>query len=107
VPTDEHVELHYGWTGVDALGWGTTALGLAGLVWLWRAGPIAMPADPPRRIRRRKPDDGDEAEVGDDADSAVPAASFDPAEVILGPAVDRPGTPRPPRPPPSADDDDG
>jgi hypothetical protein len=52
VPTSNHVELHYGWTGVDLLGWGVTLAGLVGLVWFWRAGPVEMPPPPPRRPRR-------------------------------------------------------
>src|SRR5207249_5071743 len=34
VPTAQHVSLHYGYTTVDRLGWGLTALGLLALLWL-------------------------------------------------------------------------
>ncbi|MGH9164320.1 MAG: hypothetical protein ACRDZW_02255, partial [Acidimicrobiales bacterium] len=38
VPTSRHVELRYGYTGVDIAGYGFTALGLAATVVLWRRG---------------------------------------------------------------------
>ena len=47
VPTAEHVELHYGYTSVDVLGWGLTLLGVVGLVWLWRRGPLDLPEPRP------------------------------------------------------------
>jgi hypothetical protein len=40
VPTSTHVSLHYGRTAVDWLGWVFTLLGVAGVVWLWRTGPV-------------------------------------------------------------------
>ena len=48
VPTDTHVELRYGYTAVDLLGWLVTVLGIAGVVWLWRRGPMVFPEPPPR-----------------------------------------------------------
>jgi len=110
VPTSTHVELHYGWTGVDALGWGSTLAGLVGLFVLWRLAPVAMPPEPPLRRRPVTPTDpDDEGAEPIDADGTetvvdsdgVPAAIFDPAEVILGPpppptrsaAPDRPAEP--------------
>jgi hypothetical protein len=109
VPTEQHVELHYGWTGVDALGWGATALGLVGLVLLWRAGPVVMPPEPPRRTRRRRSDDdtsGEDEGDGDDREGGdLAAATFDPAEVILGPQSSQAPPPSPPpssQPPPPA-----
>jgi uncharacterized membrane protein len=72
VPTSTHVELRYGWTAVDLLGWGTTLVGLVLLVWLFRARPITM-APPTRRSTRPRPviegppvvepDDGEAVEV--------------------------------------------
>jgi hypothetical protein len=101
VPTSNHVELHYGWTTVDFAGWGVTLAGLAGLVWFWRSGPVEMPPVPPRR-RRRGPDDSGPEDPGPEPDDVVgpagtrsaapapgdrvPAAVFDPADVILGPS---------------------
>jgi len=109
VPTGKHVKLHYGYTGVDVLGYGLSLLGVVGLIWLFRAAPITMPAPRPRRRRSVESDDFDELDVLDpdaglDADAtgeggpAVPArsgdgratepAAFDPAAVILGPVAD-------------------
>jgi hypothetical protein len=48
IPTDTHVELAYGRTGVEWLSYGLTALGLVGLVLLVRAGTYAFS----RRERR-------------------------------------------------------
>ena len=47
VPTSTHVELHYGWTGIDLAGWALTALGLVALVVLARRRPVRLPAPPP------------------------------------------------------------
>jgi hypothetical protein len=54
VPTDTHVELHYGRTGIEWLAYLLTALGLLGLVLLARAKPVAMPvaASRSRHLRR-------------------------------------------------------
>ena len=95
VPTSNHVELHYGYTKVDVLGYGVSLLGVVGLVWMWRSGAVTMPPEPPRRRRRRpEPDDDpgdpdadpppDEGLVGP---GRIPASTFDPAEVILGPSL--------------------
>ena len=78
VPTSNHVELHYGWTGVDLLGWGITLIGVAGVFWFWRKGPLDLPPEPPRRPRRPRRSRDESAPDG----GAVSA--FDPAAVILG-----------------------
>jgi uncharacterized membrane protein len=96
VPTSTHVTLEYGWTRVDVLGWGVTALGLAGIVWFWRAGPVEMPQPQPPRRRRRRPGGGDDSAEGQAEDRA--AEHFDPTGVILGPAA--PPPPRAPVEPP-------
>jgi hypothetical protein len=44
IPTSKHVSLHYGWTGVDAVGWVLTLAGLVAVVLLVRRGPLAFPA---------------------------------------------------------------
>jgi hypothetical protein len=56
VPTENHVELRYGWTGVDLLSWLITFAGIAGLVLLIRR-PL-VPVNPPRRFwgRAERPD---------------------------------------------------
>jgi len=100
VPTGEHVELHYGWTGVDLLGWGTTLVGIAGLWWLWRSRPIDMPVPVPRRLRRSR----DERADGDPTADPVSAVAFDPSEVILGHASPA-GPPSAPSPPAAEPDE--
>lgn len=47
VPTSNHVELRYGYTGVDLLGWGLSFAGLVGLFLLFRARPIAIADEGP------------------------------------------------------------
>lgn len=42
VPTSHEVSLHYGETPVDVAGWLVTVAGVAGLVWLWRRGPVDL-----------------------------------------------------------------
>jgi hypothetical protein len=48
VPTDTHVELRYGWTGVDVGAYALTALGLVALFVLARRPPVEMPEPPSR-----------------------------------------------------------
>ncbi|HEX9969721.1 MAG TPA: hypothetical protein VGB03_06250 [Acidimicrobiales bacterium] len=62
IPTDTHVRLHYGYTPVDASAWALTLLGAAGLVAMWRFGPVPFPT-------RRRGDEGepDAATEGEDA----------------------------------------
>jgi hypothetical protein len=58
IPTDTHVEIHYGRTGIEWAAYVLTALGILGLVWLARAKPVAMPVPVPyvpRPLRRREP----------------------------------------------------
>lgn len=43
VPTSNHVELRYGYTGVDLAGWGLSFVGFVGLFGLFRARPLVMP----------------------------------------------------------------
>ncbi|WP_334142437.1 hypothetical protein [Rhabdothermincola sp.] len=43
VPTSDHVELRYGYTGIDLAGWGLSFVGLVGLFLLFRARPLVMP----------------------------------------------------------------
>lgn len=47
IPRDKHVELNYGYTDVDRLGWGLTLGGLVALLVLVRLGPVTLP--PPRQ----------------------------------------------------------
>jgi hypothetical protein len=63
IPTDTHVRLSYGVTPVDLSSWTLTLAGVAGLVALWRFGPVAFPA------RRRGDDEG--AEDGSDSVDGV------------------------------------
>jgi uncharacterized membrane protein len=52
IPTDTHVELSYGRTGVEWLSYALTALGLVGLVLLIRAGAYRF------RSESREPESG-------------------------------------------------
>jgi hypothetical protein len=125
IPTSTHVSMHYGYTGVDLGSYALTLLGLAGLIWFWRAKPITMPEmpgswqDPSDRVDEDvdprdpdwwlDPDDplfGPPSPPGPDGEPAgtVPVAEFDPASVILGPVADVAPTEiapddRPPGPP--------
>ncbi len=56
VPTSNHVELHYGYTGLDLFAYLLTVLGLIGLVYLFKAKPVTM--KPPRSFwgRAERPD---------------------------------------------------
>jgi fumarate reductase subunit C len=91
VPTSTSVELHYGVSWVEALAWGLTLIGVIGWVWLWGAPPVTMP-------RRREAASGDRTDPAHPAGEGptggrgtVPAAEFDPAEVIVA-ATERPET---------------
>ncbi len=106
VPTSTHVSLHYGYTTVDYLGWFITLLGVVGLFFLVRRGPLDMPEPRPWFPAREPvggPDDETGEEPGDggggggggpdpgsgpggDRPGAQPvtAAAFDPTAVILG-----------------------
>lgn len=53
VPTEREVRLSYGWVAIDLVAWGLTVLGLVGLVVLWRAGPVPIPAGPTAAWRTR------------------------------------------------------
>ena len=46
VPTDTHVELHYGWTPIDLFAWFLTLLGIGGVVLLARRPDLVVPAPP-------------------------------------------------------------
>jgi hypothetical protein len=54
VPTGTHVEIHYGRTGIEWGAYALTLLGLLGLAWLARAGPVAMPVPVPYVPRSRR-----------------------------------------------------
>jgi hypothetical protein len=85
IPTEEHVELHYGWTPVDLLAWLLTALGLGGLFLLARRPPVVVPPPPepvatsvfdgpddaPSVVADPGDDPPDELEPGDEAGDEV------------------------------------
>jgi phosphomannomutase len=52
VPTSRHVELHYGWTPVDAVGWLASLGGLVGLVAMARRPALVMSSSARRRRGR-------------------------------------------------------
>lgn len=68
IPTADHVELTYGYTSVDYLGFGLTGIALLGLVLLVKRGRVEFP---PPKPRRRK--DGDDDEGGPDDGWTPPA----------------------------------
>jgi hypothetical protein len=88
VPTEEHVELTYGYTSVEYLGFGTSLAALGALVLLVRAGPVAFP-----ERRRRRPalepafatTEGEGDGHGDDdaAELGHPQRAADSAEVFF------------------------
>jgi hypothetical protein len=47
VPTEKHVELHYGWTGLDLGAWLLTLLGVVGIAWVAKRGAVRLPEPPP------------------------------------------------------------
>ena len=75
IPTSTHVSLHYGYTSVDLGAYALTLLGLAGLIWFWRARPITMP-EPPRSWQDPSDRDLDD----DDVDPRDPDWWLDPVD---------------------------
>ncbi len=63
VPTEEHVELTYGNTSVEYLGWALTLAGLAGAGLLVRRGQVVFPAIAP--TRRREDEEGEGGLIDD------------------------------------------
>ena len=90
VPTERHVELHYGYTNVDDLAWTLTLLGIVGLIWLARRPPIDM-------TPRRAP-----VAAGDPPDDPDGPEGPGPSVVAAGapPAADGVSAPWPDAPPP-------
>lgn len=74
VPTANEVELSYGTTPVDWLGWALTLLGVAGLAVLVLRGPLDLPE---RRRRTVTPDSATPALVLDDLDEDAPGPAGD------------------------------
>jgi hypothetical protein len=68
VPTDDHVELHYGWTPVDLLAWLLTLGGIVGLVLLARRPPVEVPVEPVREVVEPADDRPHPEEVDDEGD---------------------------------------
>lgn len=92
VPTSEEVTLTYGWTGLDLGAYALSALGLVGLVLLWRAGRVALPAaSPVWSVGDRDRWADDEAQV-----APLPGPAGPPA-----PEAETLGDPPPSAPPPS------
>jgi len=75
IPTSTHVSLHYGYTSVDLGAYALTLLGLAGLIWFWRARPLTMP-EPPRSWQDPSDRDLDD----DDVDPRDPDWWLDPVD---------------------------
>ena len=73
--------MHYGYTSVDLGSYALTLLGLAGLIWFWRARPISMPEAP-----RSWLDPSDRVD-DDDVDPRDPDWWLDPEDPMLGPPL--------------------
>ena len=98
VPTDTHVELHYGWTPVDLIAWLLTLLGIGGVVLLARRPDLDVPAPPvpvapsvygdyPPDVLDEDPDSGPGGDPPDDEHEPAKADEEDPAvphEVPVG-----------------------
>jgi hypothetical protein len=80
VPTSTSVRLHYGFTGLDLFSYVLTALGLIGLVVLWRLGPVSYA----NRSSRRDDDATVDAEptVGEGADVSTNGGGYDEAPTV-------------------------
>ena len=74
VPTDTEVELRYGTTSVEWLGWALTAAGVVGLVLLARAGAVPVPR-PRSGTPSRAPD-----EIADELDAWVASLGAPPPD---------------------------
>lgn len=72
VPTDTHVELHYGWTPVDLIAWLLTLLGIGGVALLARRPALAVPShEEPTAVSVFGPEPP--PVQGDEASDAAPA----------------------------------
>jgi hypothetical protein len=47
VPTANHVDMHYGWTGIDLGAWAIALFGLGAAIFLSRRRPVRLPVLPP------------------------------------------------------------
>jgi hypothetical protein len=75
VPTAKHVELTYGNTPVEYLGWGVTALGLLGVALVAWRGQVAFPPPKPRRGAQDELDPdalSEDGDLGGDEDEREP-----------------------------------
>jgi hypothetical protein len=84
IPTDTHVELHYGWTPVDLLAWALTVLGIVGVVFLARRPDLTVPVAPPATAASVYGPDPPEPEP--EADHAPPVGDDEVDEVPVGAA---------------------
>ncbi len=96
VPTDQQVTLHYGRTSVDWAGYLLTLLGLAGVVLLWRLGPVAIPEGWVERRRRRRDEAREDARREADARARAEEWLDAPAGERATAPVDGPTGPAPP-----------
>jgi hypothetical protein len=80
VPTSKHVELSYGYTSVEYLGFGVTLLALLGVGFLAWRGPMTFPPSRKRRTEGDSDDDVDgDLSGADGADGEAPG--WQPAEL--------------------------
>jgi hypothetical protein len=88
VPTDTHVELHYGWTPVDLIAWLLTLLGIGGVVLLARRPDLEVPAAPEPVSTSVFGDDP--PEVDDDEPGPSAAGARDEPDDLAGAAGEGP-----------------
>jgi hypothetical protein len=82
VPTETHVELHYGWTGLDVGSYALSAMGILGAVALARR----PRRDPDGTVWLDGPDIAVFAPEDDEDDDEAPAASTEPSPTSSGDA---------------------
>ncbi len=80
IPTDQHVDLTYGWTALDILAWIMTVFGIVGVVLLARQPPVPEGWPVLGRQRSGEPTERDDADDPPGSDDPVVADDPDPPD---------------------------